>query len=133
MIQGVGILLAICAILVVSFRGNVKQGTFHVALLLLFLFGGMSEFSNKLFQKFGSSSEKAYFLLIVFSVAFLVSLTMTFRHGKMPTRKDVLTGICVGIPNMFSSFFFDSLTGFSTNSRCVSSIQRWVDGSHFNI
>lgn len=105
MIQGFGIVLAICAILVVSLKGNVKQGSFHVALLLLFLFGGMSEFSNKLFQKFGDSSEKAYFLLIVFSVAFLVSLTMTFRHGKMPTRKDILTGICVGIPNMFSSFF----------------------------
>lgn len=105
LVQTGGILLAICAILVVSLGKNVKQGTFHGALLLLFLFGGMAEFSNKLFQKYGSSAEKSYFLLIVFSVAFLVSMTMTVRNGKTPTRKDIVTGICVGIPNMFSSFF----------------------------
>lgn len=105
LVQTGGILLAICAILVVSLGGNMRGGTFHSALLLLFLFGGMAEFSNKLFQKYGSSAEKSYFLLIVFSVAFLVSLTMTISNGKAPTWKDIITGICVGIPNMFSSFF----------------------------
>tara|TARA_Y100000588_G_C13454284_1_gene585456 strand:- start:95 stop:517 length:423 start_codon:yes stop_codon:yes gene_type:complete len=82
-----------------------KASAFHSALLLLFLFGGLAEFSNKLFQKYGHSSEKAYFLLIVFFVAFLVSLTMTIKEGKKPTLTDVITGICVGVPNMFSSFF----------------------------
>lgn len=90
-VQTGGILLAVCAILVVSLGGNVKQGTFHSALLLLFLFGGMAEFSNKLFQKYGLSLEKSYFLLIVFSVAFLVSLTMTIKHGKKhPLEKTFL-------------------------------------------
>jgi len=105
LIQSGGILLAVSAILVVSLNKNMKTKSIHSALLLLFLFGGMAEFSNKLFQKYGQSSEKAYFLLIVFFVAFLVSLTMTLKEGKKPTRTDIITGVCVGIPNMFSSFF----------------------------
>lgn len=105
LVQGGGIMLAISAILVVSANRNMKTSAFHGALLLLFLFGGLAEFSNKLFQKYGSSTEKAYFLLIVFFVAFLVSLSMTIKEGKWPTRVDLMTGICVGIPNMFSSFF----------------------------
>lgn len=104
-IQTAGIFLAIGAILMVSFGKWSGAGAFHVALILLFLFGGLSEFSNKLFQKYGLSSEKAYFLLIVFSVAFVVSLSMTYKEGKMPSKADILTGICVGVPNMFSSFF----------------------------
>ncbi len=104
-IQTAGIFLAIGAIIMVSFsKGSGSRG-FHVALILLFLFGGLSEFSNKLFQKYGFSSEKAYFLMIVFTVAFFVSLIMTYREGRQPSKADVLTGICVGVPNMFSSFF----------------------------
>ncbi len=105
LIQTGGILLAVSAILVVSVNKNMKAGTFHSALILLFLFGGLAEFSNKLFQKYGLSSEKSFFLLIVFFVAFLVSLVMTLKEGKKPTSIDLITGICVGIPNLFSSFF----------------------------
>jgi len=105
LIQSGGILLAVCAILVVSFGGGLRGGSLHSALFLLFLFGGLAEFSNKLFQKYGLSGEKAYFLLIVFSVAFIVSMSMTIKHGKKPTFIDFITGVAVGIPNMFSSFF----------------------------
>ena len=105
LIQTLGILLAVAAILVVSLGNNVRSGSFHSALLLLFLFGGLSEFSNKVFQKYGISDEKAYFLLVVFSTAFLVSMVMSIRSGRKLTKADVLTGIAVGIPNMFSSYF----------------------------
>ncbi len=105
LVQTVGIVLAVGAIGIVSAGRRMGENSFHAALLLLFLFGGLAEFSNKLFQKYGISDQKAYFLMIVFSVAFLVSLTMTIREGKLPTRADIMTGICVGVPNMFSSFF----------------------------
>lgn len=104
-IQSMGIALAICAIVSVSLQGGTDKGQFYGALLALFFFGGLSEFSNKLFQRYGVSSEKAYFLIVVFAVAFLTSLIMTLRHGEKPTRLDLITGAAVGIPNLFSSFF----------------------------
>lgn len=104
-VQGAGILLAISAIALVNVREKGQNDHFKSALILLFLFGGLAEFSNKLFQRYGASEEKAYFLLIVFSVAFLVSLGAAIRQGKGIQSADVITGILVGVPNLFSSFF----------------------------
>ncbi len=104
--QWIGILLSIIAILVVnlsfkelsikSIRGN---------LILLFLLGGLAEFSNKIFQQYAESSYKGIFLFSVFFTAFLISLLFTVNHKQRVRRRDLLIGLLVGIPNLFSSFF----------------------------
>lgn len=104
-LQSLGILLAISAIGIVNLRDKGQNESFKSTLILLFLFGGLAEFSNKLFQRYGTSDEKAFFLLIVFAVAFLVSLAAAIRQGKKLQPADVLTGVLVGVPNLFSSFF----------------------------
>ena len=49
--------------------------------------------------------HKSVFLLVTFSVAFLLSLMVTIKMRRAVTRRDLLTGVLVGIPNLFSSFF----------------------------
>ena len=105
-VQWAGIGLAVGSILLAN-RPPQRQGkaTFRTALLLLFLFGGLAEFSNKVFQKYGMQEHKALFLLVVFAVAFVCSLAVVMYRRQPVRRRDLITGVAVGIPNLFSSYF----------------------------
>ncbi len=106
LIQWVGIVLAISSIIIVNWPSGKSVGSaLRPALLLLFLFGGIAEFSNKVFQKYGLQDDKAVFLLFIFTVAFVASLTATLRSKKPVQRRDLVMGVAVGVPNLFSSFF----------------------------
>src|SRR5699024_8994190 len=71
----------------------------------LFILGGMAEFSNKIYQKYALNEFKDIFLFSVFFVAFLISIYYTLKQKNKITKKDILTGFAVGIPNLFSSYF----------------------------
>ena len=114
-IQWIGIILALTSILIVnlSFEG-IKKIEIEPALILLFVFGGLAEFSNKIYQKYGLSDYKSVFLFFIFFVAFLISVVYAKKKKAEVKMKDVLTGFAVGIPNLFSSYFLilslDTLT-----------------------
>ncbi|RKD34711.1 EamA family transporter [Thermohalobacter berrensis] len=106
LIQWFGILLSIVAIIIVnvSFSKEVIKDL-RVSLLLLFIFGGISEFSNKIFQKYALIEYKSLFLFFVFFTAFIISLIFTIIKNKKITNKDLIVGFLVGVPNLFTSFF----------------------------
>lgn len=105
-IQWTGIGLAVFSIVIVNWpAGRDLRESLRPALLLLFLFGGIAEFSNKVFQKHGLQDDKSVFLLFTFSTAFLISLGATLRKRIPVTRRDLAMGVAVGVPNLFSSFF----------------------------
>ena len=105
--QWIGIALALGSILLVNWpRGDGGwRKALKPALLLLFLFGGAAEFSNKVFQKYGLQEHKAVFLFCTFFVAFLFAIGTAVALRRPIHRRDILTGFAVGIPNLFSSFF----------------------------
>lgn len=105
-LQWLGIMIALLSIVLLNLSKDSMKGIdFKASMLLLFLFGGMAEFSNKIFQKYALSSYKDVFLFTVFFVAFLISLYFTKREKKKISIKDILTGFAVGVPNLFSSYF----------------------------
>jgi len=107
-VQWVGILLALAAILAssVRFRSAESEGSgFRPVLLLLFLTVGMAEFSNKVYQNYGVNGMKNLFLLAVFVMALSLSGFRTLRRRTRISRVHVVTGLAVGIPNYFASFF----------------------------
>ncbi len=104
-IQWVGIALAVGSIVLVNRPADRLRRGLKLSLLLLFVFGGLSEFSNKVFQRHGMLEDKALFLLVTFFVAFVLSLIVTIRKGLPVKRRDILTGVAVGLPNLFSSYF----------------------------
>lgn len=105
-LQWFGIILAIASILMVNLSFNSKTpAKINLTLILLFLFGGIAEFQNKLFQKYAIIEYKDIFLFFVFFMAFLISLVYTIKSGKEVRVRDIFTGLIVGIPNLFSSYF----------------------------
>lgn len=105
-LQWIGIGLAVASILLANWptQGSMKKAL-KIALILLFLFGGTSEFCNKIFQKYALLEYKSLFLLTTFFTAFLFSLVALIWKKKKIARRDILTGLAVGIPNLFSAFF----------------------------
>ncbi|WP_414839418.1 EamA family transporter [Carnobacterium sp. TMP28] len=105
-IQWIGIILSLVSILIVNLSQKSLE-TFDVkpTLIFLFIFGGMAEFSSKFYQKYALNDYKDIFLFALFFVAFLISIFYTFRKKGEITKKDILIGFAVGIPNLFSSYF----------------------------
>lgn len=135
--QWVGILMALVAVIIASYEKNtVGRSLLNKLLLFLFFFGGMAEFSTKIFQKYGAIELKSLFLTAVFFSAFLVS-TLYALYLKSNWRiSALLYGGLVGIPNLFSSFFL--IKALTTLSAAIvfplysaSSILLIAIGSHF--
>ncbi len=109
-LQTAGVVLSLAAIVMinVSPRELDRVKGVNKTIILLFLIVGFAEFSNKLFEIYGGTDYKAVFLFVVFFTAFWVSLFFTvkgFKNGRKVTKTDIITGLLVGIPNMFASYF----------------------------
>lgn len=106
--QWAGIFLALVSILIANIDLSHPSGItagFQPVLLILFLVFGLSEFSNKVYQRFGVLEMKSLFLFFVFTTALLISGWKMFSQRKKIHVSHFLTGIAVGIPNYFASFF----------------------------
>lgn len=105
-VQWAGMALAVVSILLVNNPASASTGrSFRPALLLLFLFGGLAEFSNKIFQKYGYQEDKSLFLLTTFAVAGVCSAIATVVLNRKITWRDLFVGAAVGVPNLFASYF----------------------------
>ncbi len=105
-IQWLGIALSLVSILIVNLSPkSLEKFDVKPTIILLFIFGGMAEFSNKIYQKYALNEYKDIFLFAIFFVAFLISIFYTIRDKGVISKKDILTGFAVGIPNLFSSYF----------------------------
>ena len=109
--QWIGIVLSILSILIINldFSSNkFDYKSIKWSLILLFFVNGFTEFTSKIFEKYTLVEYKSLFLFIVFFTAFLLSLVLlykSFKKGNSITKYDIATGVCVGIPNLFSTFF----------------------------
>ncbi len=104
-LQWTGIAMALLSILLLNWPFGRSGNGVKVSLILLFVSGGLAEFTNKLFQNYTVPGCKNVFLLSVFSSAFLISFLVLSKSRTQFKKREVLTGFLVGLPNLFSSFF----------------------------
>ncbi len=105
-VQWIGIILSLISIVMVNLSfDSIKKFDVNITIILLFIFGGMAEFSNKIYQKYALSEYKDIFLFAIFLVAFIISILYTMKKKVKWNKTDILVGIVVGIPNLFSSYF----------------------------
>lgn len=104
-IQWMGIIISLIAISIININPkDFKGAKIKISLLLFFIIGGLGDFFNKLFQITVGSIYKDLFLVLVFGTALVASLSMTIKY-KNVTKKNILFGIMVGLPNMLTAYF----------------------------
>ena len=90
--------------------------TYSFALLALtFLGNGLADSMAKVFEQVGPRSDDRVFISLVFIAAAMISAGLALREyrvtGAPITKKELLSGVAVGVPNYFCSFFLlSSLT-----------------------
>ena len=105
-LQWIGIGLSLVSIVTVNLSAeSLERFDIKPTIILLFVLGGMAEFSNKIYQNYALNDYKAVFLFCIFVVAFSISIIFTLRDKAKFNIKDILTGFAIGIPNLFSSYF----------------------------
>ncbi len=107
----IGIILAIIAIIIMNIEFKKKDidskgfNIMNLLLILLLLFGGLTDASSTIFEHTSDFKLKGLFLSIIFSSALFISLIILVIQHRRISIKDILFGIGIGIPNYFSSFF----------------------------
>ena len=107
----IGIILALVAIILMNVefkKKNIDAKSFNIMnllLILLLIFGGLTDASSTIFEHSADFKLKGLFLSVIFCSALIISFLILIIEHKKISYKDVLFGICIGIPNYFSSFF----------------------------
>lgn len=106
LVSSVGLILAICAILVVYLKKEEGTAiTVRLALLGTFLGGGLGDFTNKIYQYYAQASTQDMFVLYSYISALLVSVIMVLWKDKKVTRQDIWYGFLTGLPLSFLTRF----------------------------
>ncbi len=102
-LQVVGILLAVIAIVLIHYEKEETVMRFRIGLPLLLLAGGCSDIMSKIFEETGPQRFSDLFLFVTFVMAVILCTGLMLLRRERPSAKDVLFGILIGIPNYFSA------------------------------
>lgn len=109
--KAVGILLVFAALyLLISARVKLSLTQISSAglLLLIFLFSGTADASLKIFEEEMSAvASEAHLMSAIFFFSLLIGIGVSLQKGDLQrlSRREVMLGAGVGIPNLFSSVF----------------------------
>jgi len=104
--QVLGIAISVFAIIMVHFEKEaLQESNKKIWLLLLLVLSGFTDSMANIYEQVGKAEGKDGYLLITFFVAFLLAAMLAFREKNKMTRKDLVFGMLIGIPNYFSARF----------------------------
>lgn len=104
LLQIMGILLVIGAILIINLDKDAGNASFKTGLILLLLCSGMADGMSKVFEHLGERQFDGLFLFYTFVFAFFLSLIPLFRARQKIKAGDVVSGLIAGIPNYLSTW-----------------------------
>jgi len=105
LIQSVGFVLAIGAILLINYRKESGSAGFKSGLLWLLLCGGMADAMSKIFEESGVPGMEGQFLFFTFFTALIFCILCMLAKGQRIGRWEAIFGLLIGIPNFYSSKF----------------------------
>ncbi len=112
LLQGAGLLIVLCAFLVMNRSSSAEKQPqeFHLlSLLIVLLTNGMADAMAKVYSTAQLPEEEPFYMFVLFLCASVLTsfllLLETRRTGRKASLKDLVSGIAIGIPNYFSSLF----------------------------
>ena len=115
--QSAGILLCILAILLFNLDPrDLRKMALESNLIILALLSGLTQFSAKIYQKYGAVDCVDILTLFIFIFAFATSLFFLFKEPGPIRRKDLAAGGLIGVPNLlFTTFLVLALEQMNTS------------------
>ena len=105
LLQIIGFLLAVTAIVIINFQKGASLNKKSWALLLMLLAAGMGDGMSKVYEVYGNSNFENLFLFFTFLAALLLCLIFLAHKKERLGFKELCYGAALGIPNFFSSLF----------------------------
>ena len=104
--QVLGIGISVFAIIIIHFEKEaLQESNKKIWLLLLLVLSGFTDSMANIYEQVGRPEGKDSYLLITFFTAFVLATVFACREKNKITRKDLLFGMLIGIPNYFSARF----------------------------
>ena len=103
--QIVGSLLAIAAILILNYQKDAGNIGDKKALILLFIADGLAGIMAKVFSEVGSTELSPNFLFFTFTSAFIFCSMIVLMKKERPGLREVGFGMLVGVPNFMGARF----------------------------
>lgn len=104
--QVLGIGISVFAIIIIHFEKEaLQESNKKIWLLLLLILSGLTDSMANIYEHVGKTEGKDGYLLITFVTAFVLATVFACRDKNKMTRKDLLFGMLIGIPNYFSARF----------------------------
>jgi len=103
-LQITGFVIAVGAIVLINLKKE-PGSRFGFGLILLLLLSGSCDAAAKIFSLYGPAQLESQYLFYTFFVAFALCLIPAFYNKEKPGLTELLFGICIGVPNFFSSKF----------------------------
>lgn len=111
-LQSVGFLMAVAAIILINFEQEETSMSFKLGLILLVLLGGGGDAMAKIFEEFGNPALSEHFLFFIFAVALVLCVGLMLYKKERLGLNDLIFGLLVGIPNYFSARFLLKALGY---------------------
>jgi len=103
--QVVGVLIAIAAIVVIQYNKGGERSKATGGLILLLLCGGITDTTAKIYDHWGNPALESHYLLFIFIMALIMCIGVVVWKKQSVTWADALFGLIIGIPNYFSARF----------------------------
>ena len=116
LLQILGIVVAIAAIVVINYRKGGSEGKSGgkvqaAGLLLLLLVGGLCDSTSKVFEFIGDRKDDDRFMFFIFFFAGILTLFPLIKSKKKIDLTTAVCGIVIGIPNYYvTRFLLKALT-----------------------
>ena len=105
LLQILGFILAVAAIILINYEKNTSLRGPRMALVLMLLAGGSGDAMSKVYEVLGTAAYGDSFLFYTFVSAFLLCVVLILWRKERPGKQELLFGLLIGIPNFFSAKF----------------------------
>ena len=104
-LQAIGFLIAIAAIILINVKNESTEKVAGLGLIILLLTAGSADAMSKIFEEFGTTALSSQFLFYTFFTALILCVCLMIFKKQRITKKEMIFGALVGIPNFFSAKF----------------------------
>ena len=105
LLQVIGFVLAVAAIVLINRNRDGAAVRSGAGLVLLLLCGGCGDVMAKVFEEVGEKTLEKQFLVYTFAAALVLCLALMLAKKQRPGTAELLFGALIGIPNFFSAKF----------------------------